>query len=185
LWRVSFVNQMWQPWPAEHLAQQEMLCLTGSSGDVDVSGGSSARGSEEWVQNRTATDQGAGSWRKRRRWERQAGAWLDSAAVFVLISSMALPAYGQSSIAVPELRFGTVSWEQTGPKRILFKIESAWTPLSDPAKVTDTLYCGTPNCPTTGQPIVGTTLAMRTPTNEPTSNRWVFGDAARSIYLLY
>ena len=179
------MNRMWQPWPAEHLAQQEMLCLTGSSGDVDVSGGSSARGSEKWVQIRTATDQGAGSWQMRRRWGRQAGAWLDPAAVFVLISSIVLPAYGQSSIAVPELRFGTVSWEQTGPKRILFKIESAWTPLSDPAKATDTLYCETPNCPTTGQPIVGTTLAMRTPTNEPTSNRWVFGDAARSNYLLY
>ena len=92
------------------------------------------------------------------------------------------PAAGNSA-ATPELRFGSVRWEQIGPKRILFKIEAAWTPVSSPAQESDTVYCEPKrdappySCRNANEaPTVGATLALRTPTHRPTSNRWVFGD---------
>ena len=98
-----------------------------------------------------------------------------------VLSALAAPA-AANSVAVPELRFGTVSWTQIGPKTIRFTVDSAWTPLSSPALASDTLECEprfvepyscrNPN----EKPKVGAILHMRTPTDQPTSNRWVFGD---------
>eukprot|EP00802_Teleaulax_amphioxeia_P002402 Tamp_02404.p1 GENE.Tamp_02404~~Tamp_02404.p1 ORF type:complete len:889 (-),score=154.40 Tamp_02404:1609-4275(-) len=118
-----------------------------------------------------------------RRVARQRGsaALLQAAAVMAVLSALAAPA-AANSVAVPELRFGTVSWTQIGPKTIRFTVDSAWTPLSSPALASDTLECEprfvepyscrNPN----EKPKVGAILHMRTPTDQPTSNRWVFGD---------
>ena len=121
-----------------------------------------------------------GGWRRAKH-IRTATRWMHVAAVMALVVSVTVPAAG-NFVAVPELRFGTVSWEQIGPKSIKFKIETAWTPPSSPAKTTDTLHCEPHltqpySCRTVNEkPVVGAKLNMRTPTDQPTSNRWLWGD---------
>ena len=108
---------------------------------------------------------------------------LQTAVVMAAVWSLAPPAAGQvNTVAVPELRFGTVSWTQIGPKTIRFTVDAAWTSWH-PAKETDTLFCEPrydiqrPSCRGVEEkPVVGSILHMRTPTEQPTSNRWVFGD---------
>ena len=105
-------------------------------------------------------------------------------AVMAVVWSLVAPAAGQlvNSVAVPELRFGTVSWTQIGPTTIRFTVDAAWTPLSSPTKDSDTLFCEPRftepvSCRGSNErPVVGSILHMKTPTEQPTSNRWVFGD---------
>jgi hypothetical protein len=118
---------------------------------------------------------------------RQPMLWGQVAVSMMTLLAVAVSAAAPDSVATPELRFGTVQWEQVGPNAILFKIETAWTPLSNPARETDTLYCVPKltlpySCRNMNEPpTVGATLAMRTPTHTNTSNRWLFGDEAVTL----
>jgi len=110
------------------------------------------------------------------------GLRLHLAALVALVMVIAqLPAAG-GSLATPQLRFGKVKWEQIGAKRIRFVIESAWTPLTHPASIADTMYCeplltSPYSCRNEDErPKLGSTLALKTPTAQPYSNRWVYGD---------